>query len=430
MGYLTLISTNPNFSKIIVKNPARGMQAKIVGNGTAFGFYNKESEQEYIVYFKENDNKKPTFGDTNYLNPEQYGTARLYLKLINEYLETPVKKKSIDDKPGYHHEIRIPLIEYNSSLLRNFKKYCTDYVIDIEEIKDHMDNNISNFYSVNISCDTTIHDLMNFAIIFLGYKILTDTSSDYKTDEFAIKIVNGIVDMNMCYYMRYYLSSRGLSPKQFSLCKSKLEMIKGHDVKLFWGSTHVQRKQALTSLFDFKYPIIDIGCGEGVYMKDFAKKLKDLDYYAVDADKECLEECRKIIEKKELTNVILHDSVDSLLEDIKTKSDTYDIILTEMIEHNTKEDAMMILSGLFKFLAEKTCSFNTIIITTPNKEFNIYYEMKSEFRHDDHKWEPTREEFKDFINESTKDMHVKKDFINIGDEIDGVSVTQCCVIRR
>ena len=36
---------------------------------------------------------------------------------------------------------------------------------------------------------------------------------------------------------------------------------------------------------------------------------------------------------------------------------------------------------------------NFVILTTPNKEFNIYFVMKNKFRHADHKFEWTREQF-------------------------------------
>ncbi len=62
MGFISITSSNPNFSKIIKKNPDSGMQAKSIAYGTAFGFYANKNSQHYVIYFKENNIKQSSFG--------------------------------------------------------------------------------------------------------------------------------------------------------------------------------------------------------------------------------------------------------------------------------------------------------------------------------------------------------------------------------
>ena len=68
-------------------------------------------------------------------------------------------------------------------------------------------------------------------------------------------------------------------------------------------------------------------------------------------------------------------------------------------------------------------NFSKILITTPNHDFNVNYDMDTEFRHHDHKWELGKKEFCEFIATiSFPDCVVK--FFDIGDVVDGV----CCTL--
>ena len=72
--------------------------------------------------------------------------------------------------------------------------------------------------------------------------------------------------------------------------------------------------------------------------------------------------------------------------------------------------------------------YNKIIITTPNFEFNKYYNMTG-FRHSDHKWEYTGEQFISYIKDVVPD-NIPKEFVGIGDTVDGISVTQAVIITK
>ncbi|MBK6500685.1 MAG: hypothetical protein IPG00_22085 [Saprospiraceae bacterium] len=48
--------------------------------------------------------------------------------------------------------------------------------------------------------------------------------------------------------------------------------------------------------------------------------------------------------------------------------------------------------------------FASIIITTPNADFNKYYSETMERRHDDHQFEPTADEFRQLIVDSVTDV--------------------------
>ena len=73
----------------------------------------------------------------------------------------------------------------------------------------------------------------------------------------------------------------------------------------------------------------------------------------------------------------------------------------------------------------------TLIITTPNKEYNAVYEMNESFRHNDHRFEWTRDEFKTWCENQNNLQSYELVFVGIGEthELYG-QPTQLCVFKR
>jgi hypothetical protein len=92
-----------------------------------------------------------------------------------------------------------------------------------------------------------------------------------------------------------------------------------------------------------------------------------------------------------------------------------------MLEHIPKEKAKELLISL------KTKKFRKLIITLPNADFNQFYKLNGEFRHEDHCWEPTFKEAVDFITDVFKEKI--KLIKAIGDKINNISVTTMFIIE-
>lgn len=61
------------------------------------------------------------------------------------------------------------------------------------------------------------------------------------------------------------------------------------------------------------------------------------------------------------------------------------------IEHLYPETIENVPYNIFGFMKPKVAMF-----TTPNSECNVLFNMKEKFRHDDHKFEWTREQFEEW----------------------------------
>ena len=94
------------------------------------------------------------------------------------------------------------------------------------------------------------------------------------------------------------------------------------------------------SKLSFNKSILDIGCGEGYYAIPFAGKLES-SYYAVDIDDELLEVVKRKAESKQIDNISTFCSIDQFLETYNNEQ--VDIILTEVIEHMSTEEAKALI---------------------------------------------------------------------------------------
>lgn len=131
----------------------------------------------------------------------------------------------------------------------------------------------------------------------------------------------------------------------------------------------------------------DLGCGEG---KLIERLLQNSDITEIRAFEVSIDELEKaqqrIAELKQLERVKFFNS-SVLYLDHRTK-DLDAVVLVEVIEHLEEVRLPVLAANVFKYMEP-----SMVVITTPNFEFNQRFETKG-FRHPDHRFEWTREEFK------------------------------------
>ncbi|MGE7767542.1 3' terminal RNA ribose 2'-O-methyltransferase Hen1 [Peribacillus sp. NPDC096540] len=102
------------------------------------------------------------------------------------------------------------------------------------------------------------------------------------------------------------------------------------------------------------------------------------------------------------------------------------IILCEVIEHIDEYRLPKVLDTILHEYQP-----NALIITTPNREYNEVYDMEDVLRHNDHRFEWTRAEFRQWCTERNhRDIYSLK-FEGIGEEHNTYGYpTQMCVFER
>lgn len=420
MAIIQVTTQDPNFGFIIRKNPASGMQLKSIRQGTSFGWYS-QNNCAYNILFKDADNAV-SFGDQEfeYLNTSRYNSPVFVLNAISEYFSSAVKEQIDLDVDGTEKTFFINMIDVKSILqLTHFEKYFPEFEIDYSP---HIDKSIQ----LTITTTKSFHLLFNYVNLLMLFISLT--SDEYiQLDQGSIeKYLTSIERLDAPFFIRY-LFSRNLfrSKKQFEKYKTRLETTDRYEViNMDYGDTAMQRRNRIRKQLMFDKPILDVGCGEGFYAIPFAMNLSDdKTYHAIDIDEELTERVTKKAERKDLNNIVVYNHINEFLESYD--GEVVDVILTEVIEHMPLDESKKLLTTIMNNI-----KFDKFIVTVPNKDFNQFYMIDEDsFRHHDHDWEPTNDEFISLMSNIIP-TSFKTDFINIGDTINNISTSIGCVITN
>ncbi|KAG4078848.1 hypothetical protein HA402_007398 [Bradysia odoriphaga] len=175
--------------------------------------------------------------------------------------------------------------------------------------------------------------------------------------------------------------------------------------------------------------IVEFGCAE-MRLLVFLKTLPKVEHILqVDIDENLL--VRNSFKARPLICDYLRQretqlQVDVYCGSIDTQNDcllnTDVVIGIEIIEHLFPETIENVPYNIFGFMKPKIAMF-----TTPNSECNVLFNMTEKFRHDDHKFEWTREQFEDWAyNICTRFPDYKVAFYGIGPGPDGTEHLGCC----
>ena len=421
MAIVQLSSTHPQFSFLIRKNPHNGMILRQIRKGMAYGWYSDAAK--YNVYFKDADNevsyKQHKDEVFEYLNVSRYNTPIFPLHAIGEFFSAPFKTQSEQDVAGYEHSFTINMIHVDRmQYIHFFQKHVTAYTFDLHHRTDKS-------YSIKITTQRSLHELLHVVSVLCLFLSMFGNEKLDISDSMIVKYVKSMNIIDAPYYIRSLFARIFLSSKQdFRKHKVELERTDRYAIQFEYGGTAMQRRNFIAGILPFNKSILDIGCGEGFYAIPYASKVESSSYYAIDINEDLLAVVQRKAESKERDNIVTYPSLEHFMEHYN--GELVDVILTEVIEHMSKDEA--------KHLIQSICTnidFEHFVITTPNADFNVFYEL-TEFRHLDHRWEMGREEFEAWFAEGTSAYGAAYtyEFVAIGDRVNGISTTQGVVIRK
>jgi len=417
MSIIQVKTSDPNFGFIIRKNPASGMQLKPIRKGMSFGWYS-QNNTAFNIFFKDADNEV-SFGNQEfeYLNTDRYNSPLFILSAISEFFNSTVKAQCDEDITVIEKSFFINMLDIKSiHQISNFKRFFNGFDIDCQHY-------VAKSYKITITTEHSFYMLFNYVNLLMMFIALTNDEFIYLETESIEKYLCSIERLDAPFFIRYLFNRNLLtSKKQFEKYKERLETSKLYQsIILDYGNTAQQRMNNIRKKLLFNNSILDIGCGEGFYAIPFAKNLPDdKQYHAIDIVEELTDKVLKKANKKEIENILIYNHIDEFLETYD--GEQMDIILTEVIEHMPKIESGKLIQKIINNI-----NIDKFIITVPNIEFNQFYMLYDELRHEDHDWEPTKNEFQDWmINEIPVTYNVE--FINIGDTVNGISTSIGCVI--
>ena len=149
----------------------------------------------------------------------------------------------------------------------------------------------------------------------------------------------------------------------------------------------------------------DLGCGEGKLLKRLMANGRLARIVASDVSPLALERAATALERwhpqrREAVELIQSSLLyeDSRLEDLDA------LALVEVIEHIEPDRLSTVANNLFEKARPQL-----LIITTPNREYNAVWESlpAGKFRHSDHRFEWSREQFREWIESVKQDYQVE-----------------------
>jgi small RNA 2'-O-methyltransferase len=421
MAIVQVRSTNPSFTFLIKKNPNTGMQIRQIRKGLAYGWYTDDAI--YNVYFKDADNeisfKESQEESFEYLNVSRYNTPLFPLSAINEFFSTPLKAQHERDKEGYEHTFFINMVHVEMvRYVEFFAKYLPEYRFELE-------HRAHKSYALSITTNRSLYHLLHVVSVLCLFLSMFGNEYIDISDDILAKYIRSINMIDAPFYIRSLFVRNFLSGKdRFRKYKAEIEQTTRYAIDFDYGRTGLQRRNFIGSHLKYDKSILDVGCGEGFYAIPFAAKLQEANYYAIDIDEELLRTVERKAADKDIDNIAAFSSVDRFLETYN--GEQVDIILTEVIEHMSLEEAAALLRQLLDNI-----DYDRFIVTTPNADFNIYYELDG-FRHDDHKWELGEAAFRSWLSEVLEERRAILDveYWQVGDGVNDIRTTQGLIIRR
>ncbi|XP_026823009.1 small RNA 2'-O-methyltransferase isoform X1 [Rhopalosiphum maidis] len=180
----------------------------------------------------------------------------------------------------------------------------------------------------------------------------------------------------------------------------------------FWPPLYMQRYMAIQEIIEHPIwkgsikKVVDFGCSE-IGLFKCIKPIPGLNnIMLVDVDFETLDLNQSKVLPTNYDHISMHERKEPLIVDIYNGSiaDQDDrmlgvdaVICIELIEHLYLDVLDALPYTVFEFIKPKLAIF-----TTPNVEFNILFpNFTTQFRHDDHKFEWTRKQFKEWAKKIT-----------------------------
>jgi 2-polyprenyl-3-methyl-5-hydroxy-6-metoxy-1,4-benzoquinol methylase len=383
---IKILSQNSNLGYVIGKNPNTPPKAVGIRKGAALGWF--QGPSNYAIRFVDGNDEVsfPQHKDDSYeyLSPTKYCSAMCALSLINEFAA-----KTYPEHDTLPVRIQVISLHVKSRTRRTLSHYFPSCLFECIGYED--------YHTLTVDASTASEALRITKAILLF--VMLDHEYFFADDGFIKKYAKIVAE---CPYFVRYLFKTNLLKSRNAFDKVR-PIITDQDHEFVFGGLNDNRIQFVSNNIGKK--VLDVGCGEGTYLKRFAKNA-DL-YVGVDIDIEQVSVCEKIIKKRELNNTFAVPSIQeaTVFEDFDTA------LCIEVIEHMDWDKVPAFLKRVSAFAPK-------VLVTTPDVRFNQYYPVES--RHDDHCWEKSPEEVQPLLTSIFKTV----EYVPIGDSVCGVTPTQ------
>jgi 3' terminal RNA ribose 2'-O-methyltransferase Hen1 len=396
-------------SYLIAKNPnnpyerdEKGFKVRLV-----YPSFTKE-EVQFVIYVKPDPidlvrNSSDLFDITHYINDREFAVSSLFITAIRKALGT-----ALNGKPD---EAYLQWVDHPFEIKLAFGPVATD--LDDQEIAQLFE---PMGYKVDVERgDSTIRKKSSARFV---------TLTGIQTVQNALKHVSILIPV-IDNYKHYFLDEREVEkldrygvgwledhPLKQMIVKRALRFNALISQSKFYEKKQQNRNQdenPRVRLNDLRYEailnlirslpnketIVDLGAGEGrlSVQLGFVEGVKEI-LSIEPSNKSRIRAIERFEQVNAKEGYVQPQSLPGSLYYFDSRLQNKDVIvLCEVIEHIDENRLPKIFETILNDYRPKT-----LILTTPNQEYNVLYEMDDEMRHDDHRFEWTRAEFAQNVN--------------------------------
>jgi hypothetical protein len=411
MSILKVGSNNPKLSFILSKNPATIRTSlepftRDLRKGKLYGWFNKADDSEFKLLFKDSDTEVSfvSFSEWEYLDKTRYSSPYLPIGMVTTALASALKKESEFDTPEFTSYVETVIKVSNPKIA----SACARHFVNMAKIE--MGILSGQMYTIHIE-GNSVQTILNVMVVFCLIQAMYDKECYIDMNASAIEFyIRALNRVNAPYFIRYLFNRTVFSDKHtFNTYRESMQLA---GTVMNYGDTRRHRFDAVAEILKGGERLVDVGCGELFFSKRLAKKYGMVD--AFDADPVVAEDSTGKAKGWGLENVVVtcEEINAGYVDTAAYMLEGADILLTEVIEHMELDQAMSLLRALLK------TDYNQIVITVPNKDFNVNYDISEEgSRHSDHKWELGTSKFSEVL---TQHGILPDDLRGIGDSVDGI----------
>jgi hypothetical protein len=431
---------------LLRKNPAtfNGLQFKQVKKGTGIGHV--VSPSEYHMVFQDTKYSFTGKDRSNQIDFQSYCNPRVFLTLASEMLrhilvekerwfseEIPWLEKTVDEIDTPNDATHVLEIEniyadgFNQSKGFVLQKYFPEIKLTWKS---------GCLYSLRVETKESLHRLVNLTALACMYMAATNRERWYINKDIAAKYIRIIKNLTpVPYFVLYLFAKRCIrSPTDFQELMPKLAEAFDGEVNLTWGNTQEMRLREVGNrlLVDGEIPgdVIEIGCGEMDYPRRFLGKIKEGHRWIAHDVTDYTHLVPAVNRKHNTDQLVFVDEgwVEAGKNNGFNLPPFTTMLMIEMIEHMPFNDSKALVSEMLSALNRG----DRAIITTPNISFNRHFAFGPDrkFRHDDHHFELTSDEFKSYIEQVIDGLNIETEFFGIGDQVDGDYLSLGVELRR
>ncbi|WP_332645525.1 methyltransferase domain-containing protein [Lysinibacillus sp. 54212] len=420
---LSIYSKTPyakELSYLLAKNPNNLYERTEKGHAVRFVYHTLAEEEMYATIFVTPDPLALVYNEqaydiTHYINDRGFATSSIFLSLIRKALGTALNGKPKEEYATFAEQAFPLQFEFgpvstklsDTEIVELFEPL--GYSVEFDTISEQ-----KRARFIKISGNTTLKRALHQLFVLIP---VMDDYKHYFIDEKERERLE-----------RYGEGWLHTHPKKDFILKKALRFqhLIGEAPRIKKDSLNRQRYEAIVEKVKqvAHKTVVDLGAGEGKLTALLSEIPTIRELIAVEPSASEIKKATHRFEGLE-TAVLPKIQWGSLFywdESLRGKDV---MILCEVIEHINEERLPKIMDMLLHDYEP-----NTLIITTPNAEFNKVYELE-EMRHEDHRFEWTREQFECWCFEMNKHRLYDLQYFGIGaqDAVYGTP-TQMCIFKR